>query len=281
MWNQFKTVILLGLLSGILLGIGGMFGINGLIIGFAISFIMVFISYFFSDKIALAMYKAIEVSPKDNPSLHKIVDEVCNASNCLKPKVYIINTPQSNAFATGRSPKKASIAVTTGIMETLTKEELKGVLAHEIAHVLNRDILISSIAAVIASTIGFIASMFRWGAIIGMGGDRDRGNILSLLILSIVTPIIAMLIQLAISRSREFLADKTGAENIGNSEYLATALEKIEGSVKRFPMRATGTTESTAHLFISNPFRGEGLISLLSTHPSTKERVKRLRDMKI
>ncbi len=228
------------------------------------------------------MYSAKQVTAKEKPDLHKIVDDVCKASNCLKPKVYVINTPQANAFATGRNPKNASIAVTTGIIDLLNKEELKGVLAHEIGHVLNRDILISSIAAMIASTIGFIASMFRWGAIMGSGGnDRGNGNILGLLILSIVTPLIAMLIQLAISRSREFQADKTGAENIKNSEYLATALEKIEGSVKRFPLRATGTTESTAHLFISNPFKNEGFISMLSTHPPTKERAKRLRDMKL
>ena len=140
MWNQLKTVLLLGLLSGILLGIGSLFGLNGLILGITISFIMIFISYFFSDKIALAMYSAKQVTAKEKPDLHKIVDEVCKASNCLKPKVYIINTPQANAFATGRNPKNASIAVTTGIMELLNKEELKGVLAHEMGHVLNRDI---------------------------------------------------------------------------------------------------------------------------------------------
>jgi len=279
MWNQIKTILLLGLLSGILLGIGSLFGLNGLILGFVISFVMIFISYFFSDKIALAMYSAKLVTPKEKPDLHKIVDEVCKASNCLKPKVYVINSQISNAFACGRNENHSAIAVTTGIMQLLNKDELKGVIAHEIAHIKNRDILISSVTALIASSISFIASMFRWGAIFGTGGDRDRGNIISLLILSIITPIMATLIQLAISRSREFQADKSGAKNVGNSEYLATALEKIEGSIKKMPLKQNEVTESTAHMFILNPFSGGGIIRLLSTHPKTEERTNRLRKM--
>ncbi len=278
MWNQIKTVLLLGILSGILLGIGALVGgQTGLIVMFIIALLMNFGSYFFSDKIALMIYGAKEVSSKEQPELHKIVEEVCKLSNCPKPKIYLINTPQANAFATGRSPKHACIAVTTGIMGLLTKDELKGVLAHEVGHVVNRDILISSIAATIATCISFIASMAQWGAV--FGGDRDRGNVIGLLLLAIITPIIAMIIQLAISRSREYYADYTGAKNIRNPEALASALEKIESSVRHHPFQKTGVTESTAHMFIKNPFRGG--LALLSTHPPTGERVKRLREMKV
>jgi heat shock protein HtpX len=239
---------------------------------------MNFVSYFWSDKIVLMMYRAKEAKPSEYPKLHKIVKEVARLSNMPMPKVYVIPSNSPNAFATGRNPHHAAVAATDGILNLLTEDELKGVIAHEFAHIKNRDILISTIAGTIAGVISYIGNMFMWSAMFG-GRDDDRGgNMISLLVLAIVTPLIATMIQLAISRSREYHADESGARYVKNGHALADALEKIEKNVNVNPMRLGN--QATAHLFISNPFRGRALLSLFMTHPATHERTRRLRAMK-
>lgn len=278
--NQFKTVVLLGMLSALLIGIGSFFGRQGIIIGFVFAILMNFGSYYFSDKLVLRMYKAQEISRKDHPDLYNAVQDVSQMAKIPMPKVYIIPSENPNAFATGRNPKHAAVACTDGILQLLTKSELKGVIAHEIGHIKNRDILIATIAATIASVISYIAMMARWGAIFGgFGGrDRDGGNMIELLFLAILTPIIATIIQLAISRSREFLADETSARLTHQPHELASALQKISGGIKHNPLRFG--SKSTASLFIMNPFSGRGFIKLFSTHPPMEERVKRLRSFR-
>ena len=276
--NQLKTVILLGALTGVLLFVGQLVGCaSGLIIALIFAIVMNLGSYWFSDKIVLKMYKAKEVKESEAHRLFKIVREVSQAANIPMPKVYIIPSEQANAFATGRNPQHASVAATQGILKLLNDEELKGVMAHEIAHVKNRDILISSVAATIAGVISYVAFMARWAAIFG-GRGRDSGNLVSLIVLAIITPLIATIIQLAISRSREYLADATGAKIVQNSNGLASALEKLHSDVKRNPMKLGN--QSTAHLFISNPFRARGIMKLLSTHPPMEERIRKLNSMK-
>lgn len=279
--NQFKTIILLGALTGILLWIGSFWGRDGMLFALIFSIIMNFGAYWFSDKIALAIYRAKPVTEKEHPRLYKIVNEVVTMANITMPKIYVINANFSNAFATGRNPKHAAVAVTKGIMNLLNDDELKGVIAHEISHIKNRDILIQSVAATIAGVISYIAFMARWGAIFGgFGGrDRDGGRGMELLVLAILTPLIATIIRLAISRSREYLADESGAKLLHNGFGLASALEKLSGDIKQKPLRATSTTETTAHMFIHNPFRGGGFIRIFMTHPPTKERIKRLKNM--
>jgi len=282
--NQLKTVILLGVLSGLLLWVGQLIGgKSGLIIGLIFVLIMNFGSYWFSDKIVLMMYRAREVSKNEEPALHKAVEEVSKKAGIPKPSVYILPTNHSNAFATGRSPKHAAIACTKGIMELLTEKELNGVLAHEIAHIKNRDILITTVAATIAGVISFVGMIARWSSIFGGIGGSDRddkgGNIISLIVLGIITPLIAMIVQLAISRSREYLADESGAGYISDPESLASALEKIDADAHRHPLGFG--SPATSSLFISNPFKGGALLNLLSTHPPTKERVKRLRERRV
>lgn len=277
--NQIKTVILLAVLTALLLWVGSLFGTGGFIFALIFVLIMNFGSYWFSDKIVLWMYKAKETNEKDNPRLYKIVREVSKLANVPMPKVYIIPTNSPNAFATGRGPKHAAVAATEGILNLLSDDELKGVIAHEFAHIKNRDILISTIAGTIAGVIGYIAAMARWSAIFGSRDDDNRGgNLISLLILGILTPIIATLIQLAISRSREYLADEFGAKFVRNGNHLATALEKIEKNIDVRPLRFGNT--ATAHLFIANPFRGQAFLALFMTHPPTKERVMRLNEMR-
>jgi len=281
--NQIKTVFLLALLTGLLLGVGQLLGgSGGLTIAFAFAIIMNFGAYWWSDKIVLAMYHAKPVTENTAPRLYKIVKEVTHLAGIPMPKVYIIPTMHSNAFATGRSPKHAAVACTQGILNLLNENELKGVIAHEISHIKNRDILISSIAATIAGVIAFVAMMARWAAIFGGFGGRDRngGGLLELLVLAIVTPIIATLIQLAISRSREYLADESAARTLHSSEGLASALQKLHSDIKQKPLRAMSTTESTAHMFIANPFKSGGLVNLFSTHPKMELRIQRLRKMK-
>jgi len=279
--NQIKTVILLGVLTGILLWIGSFWGQQGLFIALVFSILMNFLAYWFSDKIALAIYRAKKVTEKESPRLYKILNQVTSLANIPMPKVYIIPGNFSNAFATGRNPKHASVAVTNGIMDLLNDDELKGVIAHEISHIKNRDILIQSVAATIAGVISYIAMMARWGAIFGGFGGRDRngGRGLEFLVLAILTPILATIIRLAISRSREYLADESGAKLLHNGFGLAAALEKLEKDVKNKPLRATSTTETTAHMFIHNPFKGRGIIKIFMTHPPTDLRIKRLRGM--
>ena len=282
--NQLKTVLLLGLLTSIFLVIGAFFGgKTGLLIGLLFALGMNFVSYWWSAKIVLWMYKAKEADTKEYAHLYTIVKEIAHTAGLPMPKVYIVETPQSNAFATGRNPEHAVVAVTTGILQLLTKEELRGVLAHEMGHIKNRDILISTIAATIAGVISYVAMIARWGAIFGgLGKDGERGNgLLELIVLGIIAPLMAMIIQLAISRSREYLADETGAKLVKDPHALASALEKIEKNVAHHPFQAVGSTQATAHLFISNPFKGGAWLSMFSTHPKITERCRRLREMKI
>ena len=274
--NQLKTAVLLAVLTALLLWIGSFFGKAGFYFAIVFVGIMNFGSYWFSDKIVLWMYKAKEAKQSEYPKLYKIVKDVSNLSGLPMPKVYVIPSEQSNAFATGRNPNNAAVAATEGIIKILTEEELKGVIAHEFAHIKNRDILISTVAGTIAGVISYIGNMFMWSAM--FGDDDNRGNIFGLLFLAILTPIIASIIQLAISRSREYLADETGARFVKNGNHLADALEKIEKNVAAHPMRFGST--ATAHLFISSPFRKGTFLSLFLTHPSTKSRVERLRSMK-
>lgn len=276
--NQAKTALLLGALTGLLLLIGSIWGTSGLVIGLIFAVVMNFGAYFFSDKIALAMYRAKPVTEKEQPELYKIVKEVTHLANIPMPKIYIIPSESPNAFATGRNPNHAAVAATQGILNLLSREELKGVIAHEISHIKNRDILISSVAATIAGVISFVANMAMWGFIFG-DRDREGGNALGMLMLAILTPLIATIIQLSISRSREYLADETGAKVIKNPEALASALHKLDASIKKSPMRFG--SPSTAHLFIANPFSSRGFVNLLSTHPPMDERVRRLRILKI
>jgi heat shock protein HtpX len=280
--NQIKTFVLLSVLTALLLFAGRFLaGTTGLIFAGIFVVLLNFVTYFYSGKIVLFMYRAKEVKAKDYPELFKIVKEVATIAEIPMPKVYIIPTTSPNAFATGRNPKHAVVACTDGILKMLSKDELKGVIAHEISHIKNRDILIQTIAATIAGIISYLAAMARWGAIFGgFGGnnDRDGGNILSLLVLAIITPIIALLIQLAISRSREYLADESAAKILKNPVGLSSALQKLEAGIKNDPLRFGNP--STSSLFISNPFRSSGFLNMLSTHPSTQERVKRLDAMR-
>ena len=279
--NSFKTVVLLGLLTALLLFVGQLLGGTfGLIIGLVIAIAMNFGSYWFSDSIILKMYKAKPVSKKEAPDLYHMVEDVVARAKMPMPKVYIIPSSNPNAFATGRSPKHSAVAVTRGILDLLSKHELKGVIAHEISHIRNRDTLIATIAATIAGVISFIASMAQWAAIFGGFGnnDDDGGNIVQLLVLAILTPIIASLIQLAISRSREFMADESAAKILHDSHGLAGALRKLEQGSKMQPMQGGNTT--TASLFIVNPFKAKGLVNLFSTHPTVEQRVNRLKNMR-
>ena len=278
MKNQFKTAILLAVLTALLLWIGSLFGRNGIIFAAIFVGIMNIGSYWFSHKIVLWMYRAKEAKQSDYPKLYKIVKEVSNLSNLPMPKVYVIPTNSPNAFTTGRNPNHAVVAATEGIMKILNEEELKAVIAHEFGHVRNRDILISTVAGTIAGIISYVGAMARWSAIFGGNRDDNRGgNMISLLILGIITPLVATLVQLAISRSREYIADEAGAKFVKNGNSLADALEKIEKNVGINPMRFGN--QSTAHLFISNPFRNAGFLRLFMTHPSTHERTRRLRTM--
>lgn len=279
--NRLKTVILLGALTGVLIGAGYLIGgYDGLTIGLIFALIMNFGSYWFSDKIVLAMYRAKEVKENEQPELFKIVREVVHLAGIPMPKVYFVPSATPNAFATGRNPKHAAVACTQGILDLLSKDELKGVIAHEVSHIKNRDILIQTIAATIAGVISYAAFMARWAAIFGGFGGRDRegsSNLIGFLVLAIVTPIVATMLQLAISRSREYLADETGAKTIHNPVALANALEKLHAGIKHNPMKFG--SPATSSLFILNPFSAHGLIALFSTHPPVKERVRRLKDM--
>lgn len=282
MGNAFKTAILLTLLTLLLVFIGGAIGgRSGMMFAFVFACLMNFGAYWFSDKMVLAMYGAKPLSESEAPGVYRIVRELIQQVQMPMPKIYLIPMAQANAFATGRDPNHAVVAVTEGIMKLLSEEELKGVLGHELAHVQHRDILISTIAATIAGAIGMLSSMLRWTFMFG-GGSRDRdegGNPIVLLVTAILAPIAAMLIQLAISRSREFDADAGGARLCGTPIYLASALKKLELSSQRSP--APGINPATAHLFIVNPLRGDGLMKLFSTHPPMEERIARLEKMVI
>ena len=279
MINQFKTVILLGILTGIFLLIGSFFGSSGLTVGLIVAILMNFGSYFFSHKIVLAIYRAKEVSKKDEAWLHEMVEDIANEMQIPKPKIYVVPSNQLNAFATGPNPKKSAVAFTEGIISKLNKNELKGVAAHELAHIKNRDTLISTIAATIAAVISYAAFMARFAALFGgVGRDRNNSNLVEMLALAIVAPIAATILQLAISRSREYLADEKGAKTIKDSESLAKALEKIHNNVGVNPLGFG--SPATSSLFIINPFRGSGILNWFSTHPPVGERVKRLKELK-
>jgi heat shock protein HtpX len=278
---MFKTAFLLTAMTLLLLLIGRAFGgQNGMIIALVLAVVMNFSAYFFSDKIALATYRAQPVTREQLPRAYAAVERLTQKIGIPMPKMYVIPTESPNAFATGRNPQHASVAVTHGILQLLTDEELEGVLAHELGHVNNRDILISSVAATLAGAITLIASMGRWAMLFGGfgGGSRDdrRGGGLGALFMLIVAPIAATLIQLAVSRSREYQADATGAHFTGNPYALASALQKIDAYSRRLPMQAS---PSTAHLFIIQPFLGvsAGLFAnLFSTHPPIAKRIERL-----
>lgn len=283
--NQIKTVVLLGLLSALLLWVGKMLGgLNGLFIALIFAIGINFFSYWFSDKIILKIYKAKPVSEHENKRLYQIVNEISHLADIPMPKVYIMPQEHPNAFATGRNPKHAAVACTQGLLELMNDDELKGVIAHEIGHIKNRDILISSIAATIAAVIGYVAMIARWSAIFGgFGGgrDRDSGGLMELLVLAIVTPLMATLIRLAISRSREYIADESAAKILHNPYGLANALEKLDSNIKKHPLKAMSSTEATSHLFIASPFKGNAFMKLFMTHPPIKERVKRLKAMSV
>jgi heat shock protein HtpX len=278
MGNTFKTAFLLTLLTLLLMFIGRAFGgQNGMLLALAFAAVMNFVSYFYSDKIALAMYRAQPVSREELPRAYEVVERLTQKIGIPMPKIYVIPTDSPNAFATGRNPSHASVAVTQGILNLLNDEELEGVLAHELGHVNNRDILISSVAATVAGAITMLASMGRWAMLFGgMGGDREdrRGGGIGALLMLILAPIAATLIQLAVSRSREYQADASGAHYTGNPYALASALSKLDAYARRLPMQAT---PSTAHLFIIQPLLGGmSFGNLFSTHPPIAKRIERL-----
>lgn len=281
MWNQIKTLLLLSILSGIVLAAGYLFGgTNGLTIALVFAVLMNFGMYLFSHKLVLAMYRARPATKAEFPHLHKMVEEIARKAGLPKPALYIVPTATPNAFATGPSPKKAVVAVTEGILDLLNDKELKGVLSHELSHIRNRDMLVTTIAATLAAVISYLAQMAQFAAISGSGRDENgRSNPIALLALIIIAPIAALLIQLAISRSREFLADETGARTIKDAHSLANALNKLEHGCRAKPL--THGSPATSSLFIVNPFTADGLVRLFSTHPSTQARIERLMKMKI
>lgn len=273
--NNLKTFALLAAMTAILLGFGSMFGRNGLMIGLFLTVAMNLGGYWFSDKIALAMSGAKEVAPADAPNLHQMVEAMCARAGLPKPRVYLIPENAPNAFATGRNPKHSAVAVTQGLLQMLSREELEGVVAHELAHIKHRDILISSIAAMMAGALTHMTYMMMWFG----GGDDEGGSPLGLvgmLLSMILAPIAAGLIQMAISRSREYEADRLGAEICGNPRSLADALRKLEAGAQSMPMHAD---PATAHMYIVNPLKGVNFAALFATHPPTAERVRRLETM--
>ena len=278
MGNQIRTTILLAVMTALILWIGQIFGgRQGMIIALLLAAGMNFFSYWYSDKIVLKMYRAQEASPQQAPALFEMVQALSRNAGLPMPKVFIIPQEAPNAFATGRNPEHAVVAVTQGLLNIMDRDEVTGVLAHEMAHVKNRDILIGSIAATMAGAIMVLASMARWTAIFGGGGSNDDeggGGAIGLIAMSLLAPFAAMIIQMAISRSREYLADSTGAGFAGTPEGLARALDKLGRYSKKLPMKAN---PSTAHMFIVNPLSGRSLMSLFSTHPPLEERIARLR----
>ncbi|MFH1060509.1 MAG: zinc metalloprotease HtpX, partial [Pseudomonadota bacterium] len=282
--NRMKTVLLLGLLTGLLVAIGGFVGgRSGMLIALILAAAMNFFSYWYSDKIVLSMYHAQPVDPAQAPQLHAMVAELAQTAGLPMPRVYIIAEDTPNAFATGRDPDHAVVAVTSGILRILSPRELRGVLAHELAHVKDRDILISSVAATIAGAIMVLANLARWSAFLGGGrsDDEDHGGgvlgVVGMLFMAILAPVAAMLVQMAVSRSREYLADHEGALMARDPEALALALGKLEQANQAQPM--PDANPQTAHLFIVNPLSGGSMMSLFSTHPPLAERIARLRAM--
>jgi heat shock protein HtpX len=279
--NNLKTFLLMAVLAAVLVGIGYAIGGPSIAIVFLImAGVMNFAMFWFSDKLVLRMSGAREVSPQEEPRLHSAVDEVVGLTGLPKPKVFIIQNEAPNAFATGRSPKHAAVAATTGIMRILDERELRGVLGHELAHVRNRDMLISTIVATFAGAITYIAWMLQWSLIFG-GGRRNNNPLSSVALLAtiILAPIAALLIRMAVSRAREYQADETGARFVHDPEALASALEKLHAGAQMRPMKESAAAEATAHLYIVNPLSAQGMAALFMTHPPIEKRVERLRQM--
>ncbi|MCX5812980.1 MAG: zinc metalloprotease HtpX [Proteobacteria bacterium] len=278
--NQMKTFFLMVVLTIIFVALGGMIGgSTGAAVMFLIALVMNFVSYWFCDRIVLSMYSAKEASQSEFPQLYSIVNNLSQKASIPMPRIYIIDNESPNAFATGRDPSKGVVAVTRGIMRILSRDELEGVIAHEMSHIKHRDILIQTVAATLAGAITMIANWARFAAFFGGSSSDDEGggNIFSVIIFSIIAAFAAMLIQLAISRSREYLADDGGAKLTGNPLFLSEALKKLHTGIARSPMN--DANPSTAPLFIMNPFTAKGVLSLFSTHPPIEERIKRLEDL--
>jgi heat shock protein HtpX len=280
MSNQIKTTLLLGLLTGLILGLGRLLGgSQGLLLAFFVAGGMNLVSYWYSDKIVLKLYGAEPLDPRRFAEIHGIVRNLALKAKLPMPALYLIPSRSPNAFATGRDPQHAAVAVTEGILDILTPEELEGVIAHELSHVKNRDILVSTVAATLAGAIMMISNMVRWAALFGGFSRDDRedgGGVLGLMVMAILAPIAALIIQMAISRSREYLADSTGAQVTRNPLALASALGKLAVASERIPL---GARPETAHLFIMNPLSGHTLLKLFSTHPPLEDRIARLRVM--
>jgi heat shock protein HtpX len=281
MSNIFKTALLLGVLTAMLVLIGGAIGgQQGMVVAFFFALVMNFFSYWFSDKIVLAMYRAQPVDEASAPGVYRIVRRLATRAGIPMPRLYVIPSDTPNAFATGRNPEHAVVAVTEGITRILDEEELEGVLAHELSHVKNRDVLISTIAATLAGAITYLAHMAQWSAMFGGRHSDDEGgtNPFAAILMAVLAPIAAMLIQMAVSRSREYAADATGAQMAGKTWGLAKALEKLQMAQQVVPMDAS---PATAHLFIVNPLSGRSFATLFSTHPPLEDRIARLRAMRI
>ena len=285
--NVLKTGFLLALLTGLLVVLGELLGgVQGATIAFTIALVLNLVSYWFGDKLVLAMYRAKPLSEPEAPQVYRVVREIATRCQMPMPKLYWIATKTPNAFATGRSPKHAAVAVTAGLLEIMNEQELKGVLAHELSHVQNRDTLVMTVAAAVAGAVMYLARMAQWGAWFG-GGNRDReenrgnaaGQLIVLVLIAVLAPLAAMLIQLAISRTREYGADDTGAHLAGSPYGLADALEKLQQAARDYPL--PNATPETAHLFIVNPLSGKSLMALFSTHPPIEERVRRLHAMRL
>jgi heat shock protein HtpX len=276
MKNGFKTAVLLAGLAGLMMFLGSFFGRGGLTIAFVLALVMIGGSYWFSDKVAIRAARAVEVPPGRLPEYHAVMAELAQLAGVPMPKLYVSPEQQPNAFATGRNPDHAAVCVTEGLLQALTWDEIRGVLAHELSHIRNRDVLIGSVAATIATAISFAANMAMWGAMFGGGGDDDDANPFAMLLLAILAPIAAGLIQMAISRSREFEADRTAARWLDDGEPLARALEKLHGYSQRIPSHVQ---PAQASHYIVNPLSGrkQGLANLFSTHPRAEERIRILR----
>jgi heat shock protein HtpX len=278
--NSLKTAMLMALLTVLLVLVGGWLGgRGGMVMAFVFAVVMNFGTYWFSDKLVLRMYGAKEIQEQDHPGLFRMTSELCRQGELPMPRLFLIPSDQPNAFATGRDPQHAAVAVTQGILQNLSTDELRGVIAHELAHVKHRDILIGTVAATIAGAISMLANMAQWALLFGGGrssDDRNGANPITAIALMIFAPLAAMLIQMAISRSREFLADEGGARMAGNPLSLANALRKLDAASKRIPMHAS---PATAHMFIVSPLFGGGITKLFSTHPPMEERIARLEAM--
>ena len=285
--NVFKTGVLLAILTVLLVFVGRLIGgAHGAMTAFLFALVINLGTYWFSDKLVLAMYRAKPLSESDAPQVYRVVREIAALNHMVMPKLYWMSTRTPNAFATGRDPNHAAVAVTSGLLEIMSEEELKGVLAHELSHVKNRDTLVMSIAAAVAGAISMLADWARWGLMWGGGNrDEDRRNsnaalqLIAMVMIAILAPLAAMLIQMAISRTREYSADETGARLTHNPYGLASALEKLDQAARAYPL--PNATPSTAHLFIVNPLRADAIARLFSTHPPIEERVRRLRSMRV